>query len=392
MKTIIRIYLKSIKYFSQSSSSDVNNSNEVVGLIIVCLAMTIFQSVYCLAIGLFIDSTITFIMSVLYAFTLLLYKLGRIRIITLGRSMVVVCIIGIWGVNMDAGMGVNPSMIWFPVIPIFAIIATGTTEGLIWSLASILLNYSSMHLAKIFNYSFNEFNQDQWFEVGSSNLITAPLLFFGIFAYFYHKKNKDISIHSKFAQIGMDTSYLVHELGKPIFRMKNAQSINDQDIKKIIEIYSMVEDIRNEQSKNITEVDLNKTLTDVIREYDEYLHKFDFQKSLPNKQIFIKANSTAIEIIIKNLILNAIEGAIKTNTPILKIDLKENELFIENNYCSSQIDFDEAETLLNSNKPGNLGVGLFLTKKLCRLNNLTLNLNPNDKDKVFRIHIKFDLI
>lgn len=392
MRKFIRFFLKTINYFNNQSISSTENANEVVGLIIVCLSMTILQFLYCFSIGLIIDSLITLFMSVLYIVILILFKNGYIKTLTLGRIMILVSIVGIWAVNMDAGMGVNPSMVWLPAIPIFAIIATGASEGFLWSLASIILSYSSMQLAKIYDYNFNEFNQEQWFEVGSSNLITAPLLFYGIFAYFYHKKNKDIYIQSKFAQIGMDTSYLVHEIGKPIFRMKNSENINKQDIQKIIEIYSIVDDIRKGESNNISNVNLNSTIYEVLKDYDEYFHFIELQKVMPSESIYLRANNTAMEIITKNLILNAIEASSRTEKPIIKIFLKKNELLIENNHCPTQEDFEENAALLNSQKIGNLGVGLFLTKKLCRINNLELNLESISKGNIFRAYLKFSAI
>lgn len=383
---IIYIFLRLVQYYTTHERTNTEKGKELAGLVLVCFAMSIVQVIYCFIIGLKIDASIALLMAIFYILGLTIYRHFQIELITLGRAMVVTSILGIWAVNMDAGMGVNPSMIWYPAIPLFAIIATGVKEGLIWTLVSIALSFSSMYLAKHFNYTFNEFNSSQWFDVGSSNLITAPLLIYFILSYFYFKKNRDIDINSKFAQIGMNTSYLVHELGKPIFRLKNNPQRSNEEIEKIIEVYTIINDLKKGSADKLEEISLNDIIKKTIHDYENILKELNINIVDKCENLKCIGNKASIEIIIKNLLTNAIEAAKNTTDPCLIIQqVGHNTLQIENNFIPNSNIFNEDDYILNSSKSGNLGVGLVLTKQLCLLNNIKFEIRPDIQKNKFKV-------
>lgn len=390
INAIKKKYILAIRYFSPLKTYvETDQYKEIAALVLVCLTMTIFQAFYCLYIGLVIDSTIAFAMSACYLMGLFAFKYGIVKYKSLGRSLVIVSTLGVWGINMDAGMGVNPSMIWFPAIPIFAIIATGEKEGFIWTIISIILSYASMYLAKKYNYSFNEFNSEQWFEVGTSNLISAPLLFYCIFAFFYYKKNRDVNINSEFAKIGMNTSYLMHELGKPIFRLKNSNEYRRGDIEKIIEVYSIIHDVKLGESKTKNNISLSEIIKEQIKEFELFIEKYSIRIINNVDKIDILGNKASLEIIIKNLITNAIEASSGLQNPIILLRSEKNILEIENAFHAKNEYFDEHDYILNSSKKGNLGVGLLLTKQLCFINGIKIEINPIPTKKKFVVKLEF---
>lgn len=385
---IIYIFLRLVQYYTTHERTNTEKGKELAGLVLVCFAMSIVQVIYCFIIGLKIDASIALLMAIFYILGLTIYRHFQIELITLGRAMVVTSILGIWAVNMDAGMGVNPSMIWYPAIPLFAIIATGVKEGLIWTLVSIALSFSSMYLAKHFNYTFNEFNSSQWFDVGSSNLITAPLLIYFILSYFYFKKNRDIDINSKFAQIGMNTSYLVHELGKPIFRLKNNLQRSNEEIEKIIEVYTIINDLKKGSADKQEEINLSNIVRKILDEYDYILRELKIDLVCETETIKCHGNKASIEIIIKNLLTNALEASKNTSSPSLLItSSNEKTLHIENNFIPKSDIFNEDDYILNSTKTGNLGVGLVLTKQLCQLNSIELKIKPDIQKNKFKVQL-----
>jgi signal transduction histidine kinase len=287
-------------------------------------------------------------------------------------------------------MGVNPSLIWFGTIPLVAIMLTGIRTGFYWSLFSALLSYTSMVLTRKFGYTYNEFNSEQWSMVATSNMIVAPILYFGTFAYIYNKKDQKIEFNQKFADVGKSSAFVMHEISKPINRIIQKNCNIEDEIKSIVDIYSLSESIRNNQFKDIVlvKIHLLEIINSTLEKYRTYIDFFGIQVELSEIDIYIESDIKFLSIIIDNVIRNAIEACSElTQKKYIRITVVNRELLFENSASEQQFSSDQLLSPMQSSKPGHLGVGLYIVKNLMNALKGELIIDNKSRDK-FQIRLK----
>ncbi len=365
-------------------------SSVKIGIMFISLYLWIIQVIYCFSIGLPIDSMICLAAVVLISIALTMYKYTNIHEAVVFNSIVFVTVFAILAANFNAGMQVNPTMMFFCVVPLFGIPLTGFKRGVLWTFLSIGISMISMFLANKLNYSWNELNPDQWFNVGLTNLFTGPVLTLGIFGYYYlaNKKlsqklvdnNKKLS--SYYAQkekllriITHDVSRNVALLSSNLELLKENEKIpSDYDfmfgyiynIKNIL-LNSTALDQQNKSNLGVINVE---NLIELIQiEHKEYLeYKKLLIKVNVQEKFMVPVNKESFKInVLGNLISNAIKFSNKNSS--ITVSVFTNKIEIEN----TGLKFSP-----RTNVPGRgSGFGLPIVREFSAVNGLDFNISAN---------------
>lgn len=198
------------------------------------------------------------------------------------------------------------------------------------------------------------------------HLFMMFIYYFGI----YPKLNK-VASDLKFTSIGKSTSFIMHEISKPVDRLSHKnEKYFSKEIEEISEMLSIAQDIRSNKILNAKKEVCN--LRDIVEErlnhYQSFLTYFNIKviNEIPDDYI-VMAPHKYINIIIDNLIKNAIEAS-KLVEPVdnrfLGLSIK-NTYFTINNPFTVSIELTKMFEPNNSTKIGNMGVGLYLCKHFC---------------------------
>lgn len=138
-----------------------------------------------------------------------------------------------------------------------------------------------------------------------------------------------------------------------------------------------------------TRINLTEEIDNVIATYNDFIaeKKIALSRSLEN-DIEIKANQQLINILLSNIISNAIKHNV--NSGKIDIELKNNELIISN---TGQAPNGNTEKFFErfykeSASTESVGLGLTIAKKICDLYGLTVT--NKYYDKLYSVIVKFD--
>lgn len=362
------ITIKLIRYFDPNINLySFNEREEIIILGITSIIMCLFQALYTFSLGLKIDCLILLFFSILITINLFLYKYNIISFKTYCHLYMLNLVIGLNAVNFDAGMISSPSMIWLAIVPICAIIHTGIFWGTIWSINSVVLSITLHLLFQNNIIFFNEFNYQQTIKVSQSNLFTAPLLFFVTFLYYFKKNQNTLAFNQPLVEIGQSTSFIMHEFSKPINRLMNSDQINQEDVRSIIDLYSLAKILSNQNKSNnlsIETIKIDDLIYKILNKYQSFILEKSIQIFFSPSGIEIKTSFLLLEIVIDNLIRNAIENKTDDNTTyIIYIQCSNKNITITN--TSSKNNFNSSQPIFgNSTKIGHMGVGLYIVHKI----------------------------
>lgn len=378
-----KLALKTVRYFDPSDDDHpIDEIIEKIGATLVSSSMCLFQCIFCYFLGLKNVSIITSLMFGTSLFFLYLLKYRLISEISFSRLQTFAFIFGIFIAYINAGLAVNPTIIWTPLTAVVSIILLGIKEGLIWNIITSSCFYIAMYIANKYNYHISEFNQTTTYIIGSSNFFSAPLTAALIFAYFYKKKNDQYEKQIPLIEMGKSTSFLLHEISKPISRIKNAPT--QEDIEQVVNIFTLANSINANQSLIIrTKIDFKKLIDEILNEYHEYIEHYHIIINIPSKKVEINTNRELITIAIKNLIKNSIENNIqnKLETPI-GIDYSETYFQISNSLIDESIQEEDILKPGHSSKNGNMGMGMVIVTGVLK------NLNHRLKTEIDRKKMK----
>lgn len=385
MLFLIKYFKKLIYFFSnEKHKSNFSELDEKIGACLVGSLMSFFQAIFCYIIGLRIDSIIALLL-LLASFTFLMcLKHKIISNIAFSRLQAFVFALAIWSINLDAGMQVNPSMMWIPVASVILIILLGIREGFIWNIFFLLILYFSMLLAKYYNYTFNEFNPHQWFIIGSSNILATSFTLIGMFSYFYYKKNSTITSNQPLVELAQTTSFLMHEISKPINRIKNTNDYHNEDVKSIIELYTLASALsKNTNNYDNQLINLEKLMNKVISKYQSYIDQFNIEINLSNLNHSFELPEKNFEIVIDNIIRNAIENYSSNSKYFINIKLDDQKIIFENPSIFKIFDNYDLTPGISS-KPGHMGMGLYIIKRLLNAMNYQFEIFYDKNSKTVK--------
>ena len=187
-----------------------------------------------------------------------------------------------------------------------------------------------------------------------------------IYAYFFvvRKNIKKIQEIKKLAGIGLRSSYLMHEI-------KNIKLASEQNSQmEILDCIGLIVSDKIEKA----DIDIKKEVEKTMILFDSRIKLSKIKIGLSGESFSYKCDEKSLQIILKNLILNAIEHVEENEKEkSINIELKGKELKFRNP-LSQNIFIDQIIEERKSTKasPSNKGLGLNIIKEMCDLNKIKI--------------------
>lgn len=240
--------------------------------------------------------------------------------------------------------------------------------------------------------------------------LTITVLFYAIALSSYvlvtRYQKKVMELNEKFALIGKQSSFLMHEIKNPLNRVV-ANSINDhsaqimadihKDSQKISGIISSIETLIHNPTRlasTFAKFDLNDIKVMLEQDYASYIKSMNIEHDFSDLNGQFYGNKHLLYQLIKNIILNAIEaiGYRKDEISVIKIDVQRTEkklnLIISNSNSSisgrdlKQIFEPHFTTKSNGS---NKGLGLSLGKSIAEAHYGTISAKSQNNLTAFEI-------
>jgi len=149
----------------------------------------------------------------------------------------------------------------------------------------------------------------------------------------------------------------------------------------------LLSQIGNNQFLDVSSVDVVAVTKKIIAFYSGIIEDQNISvKEHYNVSVFIKANQTLIDILITNIISNAIRHNIDTGT--IAIEISMDKLVVTNSGKPLMGDvntiFDRFVKL--GEKKNSIGLGLPIVKKICEVSGFTVSYENNDDEHVVTVH------
>lgn len=214
---------------------------------------------------------------------------------------------------------------------------------------------------------------------------------------------------SKYALIGKQSAYLIHELKGPLMRSHSrSQTIQDEAIiplrNELNHALSLIDSIEilifkpSTISKRFTTfrlIDIEKLILD---EYVHYLKAINISINFENKNAFIYGDKNLIHHLFRNIIINAIEaiGYREDKKPWIKIVAQENEAETIINISNSDSfmtsytirrAFQHSFSTKKEMGKGNRGLGLSLVKDIVNAHSGKIFVDSNKERTNFEIKL-----
>ncbi len=201
------------------------------------------------------------------------------------------------------------------------------------------------------------------------NSICLQGLCFLVYYYITLPKLKITESEKKLANYGKASSFIMHELAKPIDRMIHNPNNLSQEINVIKDILNLSNSINHSAEKLEERIIVNNLVNQHLEKYQEYISDYEIKINLHDhgQKIELLSEEKSLNFIIDNLIKNAIEEVKdfeNINKRVIKISIERNSLTIENNIKNSSIINQVEIVAFKSAKDGHMGVGLFLSELL----------------------------
>jgi signal transduction histidine kinase len=160
-----------------------------------------------------------------------------------------------------------------------------------------------------------------------------------------------------------------------LIKINSFAQIIDQ-MSSLIKSLNLINKIDNHVFGEIEEISLIKVIEVNLERLDMILSSYNLVLNL-DSDIIILTNPYLIKILCSNLIMNAINH--NNETKFIKIDMKNNQLILENSGDELSI---ETDLLFKTFKKGNLnnsssGLGLSIVKRICEQNNIAYSYKNN---------------
>lgn len=201
------------------------------------------------------------------------------------------------------------------------------------------------------------------------------------------KKLKD---DLKFSNFGKASSFILHEMQKPINRMHaegGAMQIELDSLKRTLNIAKQLQSGSLETVK-MSAVELDKLCSNTIEKYKEFLDYFQIQITYDLHSKTLRSDEIMLGFIVDNLVRNAIEANKENQSDKRWITFSsQNNYFTITNPYTTMIDESDLFTPLKSSKEGNMGTGLHFCKTISE--GLNHSIKARCQNNTFEIRIDF---
>jgi signal transduction histidine kinase len=218
--------------------------------------------------------------------------------------------------------------------------------------------------------------------------------------YFVTKKREDLAaLHEKFALIGKQSSYVFHEIKKPVSRLMTSDAYVSNDIQQINNILLHIELMLNNPDgfrKSFTYFNLRNIFSKLESEFGDYLAEYKIEFNYPKDERIVFAHETLLFQVFKNLFVNAVEAIAENrnheqkNSIAIEYGTYNDKIFIKFSNTGSMISRTDRENIFNpfytTKKPStNNGLGLSFCKNIIEGHEGKISLNITDSGPSFQI-------
>lgn len=195
-----------------------------------------------------------------------------------------------------------------------------------------------------------------------------------------------------FVNLGKTSTFLLHEISKPIKRITPDSASFHSDIEQIKETLTIAQALRNNDIKikeptNFKLNDLVNAGLDQYRGYIEHL-QIKIKNEIP-KEAEVYVDLKYFKLVLDNLIKNAIEATIEIEEKeqrLISIQYQDKTLSISNPFMTT-VPLSEIFDPIRTTKEGNMGVGLYISNFICQ--NLSWKLKMATHKKIFTASLSF---
>lgn len=200
----------------------------------------------------------------------------------------------------------------------------------------------------------------------------------------------------KFTSIGKSTSFIIHELSKPVGRLNSENAKEIPELQEIQEVLTIAQELSTNTVINSAKqsCNINKIIEERLTNYQSFLNYYNIQvqNHVPSHFHAI-APPRYLNIILDNLIKNAIEASkiVEAQSDrFIKIEVINGDLVITNSFQTT-IDLSQIFEANSTSKVGNLGIGLYLCKNFCEVLDWNLKVQHQKMQnlKTFKVSLTF---
>lgn len=241
------------------------------------------------------------------------------------------------------------------------------------------------------------------------SLTISSILF--VFAVFVHLlfqlyQKKVGALNDRFALIGKQSSFLMHEIKNPLSRVvanagnsfsEEAMSDILKDSQKISALVSSIETLIHHPEKltsTFTRFDLNETKNSLVQDYGNYLNSMNIDFDCDQLEGSFYGNKYLIYQLFKNLLMNSVEaiGYRKEERSLIRIIQKKagKNLILQFTNTNSQIPSKNIGLVFDphftTKKDGsNKGLGLALVKSIVDAHYGKISVTSKDNFTIFEV-------
>lgn len=214
-----------------------------------------------------------------------------------------------------------------------------------------------------------------------------------IYWFFNRQRELIYQKDQKFASIGRQSAFLLHELKSPLCRfMLSNDKKDNRDAEHILSIVEGVELlITNKENILFDSFSWDEVKEYLSSEFAEMAQHYKVDFCLNGLEGMVRGHKSTIKLALKNLIKNAFEAIIFSESPrIVKVTRHQNEVLIQNN--GPGITKEKIKQLFNPFESGkqnknNFGIGLHFVENVVKVHNGSISVDTDGEWTNFRMKI-----
>ena len=370
-------------------------------MILVAL-MQLLQVLLCYKWGLYFESfscLVCFIVQIILL--LLVFKFPKATYHLTCLNCIIVIISG----NIHNELNINASTIFFSAPPVINIALVGLRWGALWTGFMILLSTSLMYASRFYSYGWGPRPEELSFNIQLSNYITVPLILFGMFGYFFYRKNKaeaeltdlNVKLFKEKSKKEKLITILFHDIGRNASLLSAYLDLSDEKpelrnkVKDIsFEIKKILDDAKSLDTQfwtpNKTETFSNTELFYSLKSHFDALlqkKKISFIPSFESKYHLTGSKTQIIHHIFGNILSNAIKFAYPDTRIIFKAYTNGSNKVIEVINDGLELDTKLVKTG-TANEQGS-GNGLKIINEFIRMNDMKFEIFKKSSKTIARV-------
>ncbi|MBX2922062.1 MAG: HAMP domain-containing histidine kinase [Chitinophagaceae bacterium] len=184
-----------------------------------------------------------------------------------------------------------------------------------------------------------------------------------------HEMQTPLAVLQSKLELLMQTNPVTEEQAALIGELSDAA----QRMSRLNKTLLLLTKLDNNQFADKEEVNMKEVVEKIIHQYNEAISAKKLQLTLaPLEQVYCNMNKTLAEILVSNLLSNAIRHNIPSGE--LSVTLRRQALTVKNSGQGKPLDETKIYTRFqkNSADSNSIGLGLGIARKICELNGFTL--------------------